>query len=130
MSKTKTGSNAQFTSTGKTLTTIGDHVYGYSGVLSCDDNTKTMMQFNTGKHYIKGKVQFSYVTPENQDFQYTIKFNGLVVQRYNVIRGLEPYTKTIFLIIPPLTEVTLTAQNVSDSAQIDQIVSITGKIYG
>jgi hypothetical protein len=132
MSKTKTGSNAQFTGTGKGLTTVGNHCYGYSGVFSVDDNEKTLLQFNTGKHYIKAQIQFNYVSSANQDYTYKVYFNGIIVQQYNVGNSVIYTSPDNFLnvIIPPLTEVKLASRNIIDSTALDQIVSLTGEIYG
>ena len=58
MSKTKTGTNAQFTSAGKGLTVIGNHCYAYSGdVPIAQGATVTFFDFTTGKNYIKGLIQ-------------------------------------------------------------------------
>ena len=49
MSKTKKGSNAQFTGLQKGLTTIGKHVYAYNNA-SGNDTEFEVLNFTTGKN--------------------------------------------------------------------------------
>jgi hypothetical protein len=134
MSKSKKGANAQFTSTGKGLTIIGDCCYAYSGELSADDNETIYLLFQTGKEIIKGTLQFNATNELSQEFRYRIYFNGLQVQSYLAGNNAPDYRSKpdtpIPLVIPPLTEVKVTAINLDDSVSGSQICSLTGRVYG
>lgn len=123
MSQTVTGSALQFTNDNK-------HAYAYSGVKSVDDNETTLLEVSTNSEYINAHIQFNYVASANQDFTYKIYFNDVIVQQYNVGNSVI-YTSPdnfLYVVIPPFTDVKLTAQNISDSTQLNQIVSLTGKV--
>ena len=124
--------SASIASTGLGIRYIGDHVYAYSGVISVNDNETTLLSFNSGKGYIKAQVQFNYISNANQDFTYKIYFNNIVIQQYNVGNSVI-YTSPdnfINIIIPPLSDVRLSAQNISDSTALNQIGSLIGRVYG
>ena len=55
MAKEQFGSNAQFTGSGLGISTIGKHLYGYSGartIASGGSADTTMLDFATGKYYV------------------------------------------------------------------------------
>ena len=56
MSKTKLGSNATFTGTGKGLTVVGKHAYAtnYNSAVPTLPTVFEALNFQTGKHYIVG----------------------------------------------------------------------------
>ena len=134
MSKTKTGSNANFISAGKGLTVIGNHCYAYSGELDANDNETIYLLFQTGKDLIKGYVQFNSTNELSQEFRYRVYFNGIEIQSYLAGNNAPDYRARpdalIPLIIPPLTEVKCTVINLDDSVSGSQICSFTGKVYG
>lgn len=132
MSRVKLGSNAQFTGTSQSVSYVGDYCYAYSGVKSIDNNETTMCQFQTPKGIILAKVLFTYPDDTGtDDFRSRIYFNGQVVQ--SIIQGRVDYDfkfeYAIPLVIPPLTEVKLTMQNVQNTNARDQCVSFTGRVY-
>ena len=116
MSRVKLGSNAQFTGTSQSVSYVGDYCYAYSGVKSIDNN----------------ETLFTYPDDTGtDDFRSRIYFNGQVVQ--SIIQGRVDYDfkfeYAIPLVIPPLTEVKLTMQNVQNTNARDQCVSFTGRVY-
>lgn len=132
MSKTKTGSNAQFTSAGKGLTVIGEHCYAYSGLVEVDNNEKECLLFQTGKEYVVGDAQICYFqSNETDNIKFMITFNNIEVQTVQITdaTAYTPYEK-IRLIIPPLTLVKITALNISGAGTRDVGVSLTGRVYG
>jgi hypothetical protein len=130
MSKTKTGSNAIFTSAGKGLTIVNDYAYAYSGVLSINNTETTMCQFQSPKGIIVGQTMFNYIANDVEDFMFRVYFNGIQVQ--GTLQGRHDYDakfeSPVPLIIPPLTEVKLTGQNITNTETHDMIVSLTGKV--
>tara|TARA_R100001530_G_scaffold135178_1_gene111745 strand:+ start:697 stop:1095 length:399 start_codon:yes stop_codon:yes gene_type:complete len=130
---TKTGSNAIFTGTGQEIVYVKDFCYAYSGVIgNIGSSEATMCVFQTPKAVITGKVLFNYVDNDTEDYRYRIYFNGQIVQA--ILQGRRDYDFTyenaIPLVIPPLTEVKLTAQNIDNSNERAQIVSFTGRVHG
>jgi hypothetical protein len=120
MSKTKIGSNAQFTGSGKGIQYIGNHVYGYSGEVLCNDNLTTLLDLTTSKDYILAKFQFGVKHDTNANLSFQIKFNGIMVAGYMITGGVTDaqMSNYIPLIIPPLTHVETLGQNTYDSTNI------------
>jgi len=117
-------------STGKGIRYVGNHMYGYSGTVAVGDSTVELLSFTSGSGYIVGRVQFFYPTANTEDFLYTIVLNGAAVAASvaeNFIRRSDNY---INIIIPPFTDVSLTAINISDSTSRNQTVMLTGRVYG
>tara|TARA_Y100000593_G_C4134964_1_gene249281 strand:+ start:85 stop:492 length:408 start_codon:yes stop_codon:yes gene_type:complete len=135
MSKTKKGSNAQFTGTGKGLTSVGDYAYAYSGSIEVDNNDVTLLSFQTGKEVTKGIVQFYYAEPSNDKFLYTVKMNGLAVVQYQVFgpndtNGEHLLSMPVYLVIPPMSLIECIAKNNENTNSRKQISNFTGRIYG
>ena len=124
------GFSNSFTGAAEALEIIGDHCYGYSGLLTIDDTETTMLEFTTGNYYSVVRVQFNYPdTDTSNDYRYTTYFAGTVVQSMTVDYGKINYPKEFYIIIPAYTPVKCTAQNMDTSTGRLQIVSITGRIY-
>jgi len=117
--------------TGTSLNYIGDHVYGYSGLQTIDDNETSLLEFSLGNEYVVAKVQFNYPTGTGDNFLYKVYFNEEVVQSYEIDHSaLYGYQNSVIhLVIPSYTKVKLTADNVGSSTGRPQIASITGRLY-
>ena len=123
---------ATFLAPSKGLSTLGSHCYAYSGIVSVDDTETFMLDFHSGKKYIVCKIQFNLPAITGDDYLYQVYFNGNVVQSYNSQEALGTGSKpstVIRLIIPPLTHVQCSADNVADSSSNDNIVSLIGRVY-
>jgi len=120
-------------STGLNLNYIGNHCYAYSGDFVSDaGNSTEYLHFTTGSEYIVGTCQFHYgQSGQGDDYDYKIKFNGLVVSNYTSTGGGEDSEPDfpIPLIIPPYTEVVMFCQNLTSSTGRRQNVVFVGKIY-
>jgi hypothetical protein len=133
MSKTKTGSNAQYTSAGKGLTVIGNHAYAYSGAEGQGSSAGevTKLDFTTGNHYIVSKLAGYYGDLSNDWWKMTVFFNEIRILQWATNHNSNPYSEdsdTINLIIPPLTNVRVTFQVGSDADYT--AVTLIGKIHG
>ena len=117
---------------GSTLHYIGDHVYGYSGLVTdIRDTEVSMMEFSTaGNAYIVAKVQFSYATSATDKYQYRIYIDEQVVQT-NIISagGSQNGDDVLNIVIPAGSKVKFTAQNITDTSDQLQCVSIVGRVY-
>jgi len=125
----ETGSNAQFSGTQKGITTIGNHLYGYSGETGVINAQTTMNSFNTGKYYSVVQWTCGYASESGDNMQFRIKFNGIVVYKVTLDSRLvgSPY-QWIPLIIPPFTTVLVTCENKSGSTEIFMISNWTGRV--
>jgi len=119
-------------SVGKTLNYIGNHCYANSGVIAVNNVENFMLDFVSPKSYIVCKIQFNMpAATSNDDYLYQVYFNGVVVQSYNIGEPTDrakPDT-VLHLLIPPLTHVQCSADNITDTNALDQVVSLVGKIY-
>lgn len=130
MAKTRIGSNAIFTGPQKGLTTIGEHCYAYSGIISVADSETDLLNFNTGKEYIRSTVRFCYGVSSSDNFLYKIKFNGQIVMSDASAGTTQAHWNPEYeILIPPLTEVIMTAINQSSDSSYPQSVVLAGKVY-
>ena len=121
---------ATFLGPNKGLSVVGNRVYAFSGAIGVDGTEKDLLNFTTGDDLIPCTIQFNYVQAATEDFFYRVYFNNQLVQGYLTTHSTQ-YTSPdnlIPIIIPPLTSVKLTAQNVDDNNERTQLVSITGKV--
>ena len=133
MRKTKTGSNAQYTSAGKGLTVIGNHAYAYSGAVAhtSAEGEITKLDFTTGKYYIAVKLAGYYGDLSNDWWKLNVFFNEIRILQWATNHNSSPYSEdsdTINLIIPPLTNVRVSFQVGSDADYT--AVTLVGKVYG
>lgn len=118
--------------TGLGLKYIGEHAYAYSGSVDVLNETKTLLEFNTGAGYIVGSFQPQYFdNAGGENYQFKVLFNSLQVAGVvlDKIDGYTPYEE-IELIIPPETHVLITAINVADADTRKIAAVITGRVYG
>ena len=134
MAKKQIGSNAVFLGGSKSSIIIGDHIYGFSGDVECDNNLTTLLSFQTAANIVKGTLQFFYSEPANDKFLYNVAFNGVSVVQYQVFgpndtNGEHLLSLPIFLTIPPNTLVEIKAKNNENSNSRQQNACFTGRIY-
>ena len=129
------GSNVVAT-TGLELNYVGNHCYAYSGVITTAGSqsaaTDTSLSFTSGKFYSKVKLTWSNdLGSATANEFYLVKLNEQIVYQAEQEHNIDTVTNptVIHLIIPPLTEVRLTADNQGSSNSRDQCVSITGRVY-
>ena len=133
MAKTRIGSNAIYSGNQLGLSIIGDHCYAYNEK-GCTNTDITLLKFSTGKYYIVAKVQFGYVENAANSFDYSILFNGNSIAGY-LVGGAGTQANDnqdnapLNIIIPPLTDVQITAKNISSADERDQIATLTGRVY-
>jgi len=129
------GYGPQFTaSTGLTLNYIGKFCYAYSGTISINNETKTLLEFETGSNVIKAKFSFGIdlnVLYSSKFIGYIVSLNDSIVMRSilddNVQEGFD--NDPCRLILPPYTKVKIEA--LTDSATDNLTYGIiTGRVYG
>ena len=130
MAKLKIGSNAQFTSVGKSLLIVGDHCYHYSGPVNVNNTDVTLTKFTTGSGYIVAQWYPSYGSESSDNMRFDVYFNGLQVTRTTLdSRVVGSPFQWIPLLIPPLTEVQVDCTNKSSSSAISMYSNIIGRLY-
>ena len=122
-----------FTGPATNIEYAGNLCYAYSGTVSINNETKTMLEFKTGSQLIKAKFSFGI----NLSAMYTSKFIGYIITLNNAIvmkSILEDGPQEGFdndpcrLILPPYTEVKIEA--ITDSATDNETFGIiTGRVY-
>ena len=121
------GPQDQFSGSSPALNVIGSHIYGISGAKQYDDNETTFIESTTGKFYADVFVQFNVGAYSADDPLVQIYFNGIVVlgSSHTTTQDVKfPFR----LLIPPLTNVKITATN-QDSTALTGYVSVKGRIY-
>jgi hypothetical protein len=120
--------------TGKDLNYIGIHCFAYSGSIANDgSNETTLLEFQTSRKYIKGKVQTGYsFTGDTADtFRFKVYFNDIIIYEF-LDDGAQFYGDPhipINVVIPPFTNVKVTGANVASSAAKLIMANVTGKLY-
>ena len=116
MSKTKLGSNATFTGTGKGLTVLGKHAYAtnYNSAVPTLPAVLEALNFQTGKRYIVGTFSVGIDNKIGSEYEFRVKFNNVVVFESKSDNGKEtslvnPFSSPIKILIPPNTEVKVEA---------------------
>ena len=133
MAKTRIGSNAQFSSTGKHLNIIGDRVYGYSGAVTVQSAALPLFETFTGPGYMVCKIGIFTPLSSTNNAEIVVSLNGLNVIAFEVLNTTQGDYLNGFapmdLIIPPLSEFKLTAQNTASSAEMTWYATVTGRVY-
>jgi len=118
---------------GSSLNYIGDHCYGYSGVIGATSSGTTYLDFTTGGLYIVATVQCNYAINQAEDMVYEIKMDGQTVQKWINAgatgvsnAGFEPQNPQQ-IIIPPFTRVEVVITSASTTR--DQAASLVGRVY-
>jgi hypothetical protein len=128
MSKTKLGSNTIFTGSSKGLTIVANHCYAYSGVLAFDDNEITLLEFNTGKRLLDLTLMPYRDDSDSLDSKHRLYINDIKVWATGMGSGgttIGDYNK---IIIPSLSHVKLTIQNVSNTSNGQGGIAIAGDL--
>ena len=118
-------------SAGKELNYLGQHCYAYSGEVSGANTELNLLDFVSGKDYITGEVQIGSNAGENEDYVFKIYFNDVVV--FSTLFGNQGHqnigTWPIPLIIPPLTGVKISLDNIADTDSRTWTVGLTGELH-
>ena len=121
---------ATFLGGSKSLVTLGDHVYAYSGDLTLANATiVTALDFTTGKQITTAKLQTS-VDADALSTNYLrlfVTFNGVSIIYNLEQRGAgSPSGDVMYLTIPPLTEVIVKVQGAANAVGT---AWLTGRVY-
>jgi len=124
-------SSQNVASAGKELNYIGSHCYAYSGEVSVDNTETNLLDFISGKEYIIAKVQIGSKAAESDDYEFKIYFNDIVVFSNTFHQQGATYVDIanwLPLIIPPLTGVKMSLDNIATSNSRIWTVGLTGQL--
>ena len=122
---------ATFLAPSKGLVITGSHCYAYSGNVPVDNNFGELLNFHSGKEYLKVKITYYYAdTDQGDNAIFVLALNGNDIHQMEMANALADHTPPVlYLIIPPLTEVIITGKNASDT-DIRQLGAVlTGRVY-
>ena len=126
--------SASIASTGLGIRYIGDYAYGYSGPVPTDNNATSLLEFTMGSGIFVGFYCPMYMTGglQSRDYVFLVKLNGeTIVERiFTQNYGDENRLLENEIIIPPFTQVLLTAQNLADTEAHNMGAKLTGRVYG
>jgi len=123
---------ATFLAPNKGLSIVGGHAYAYSGEVSVTNTEINLLDFVSGKEYITAKVQLGSKAGENEDYVFKIYFNGSVVFSTLFNNQGTQYVdiaNSIPIIIPPLTNVQMSLDNIADTDTRVWTVHMIGRVY-
>jgi len=118
--------------TGSSLNFIGDHVYGFSGIVanaSSGTADSVCFDFTTGAEYIDTRVSVMSDEVGTAALYARIEMNGEAVFRQNIdsaSSGGFQYDNPFYMIIPPFTHFKLL---VGANANVDFTAMIVGRVY-
>lgn len=132
MSRIKLGSNSTYISKGNSLNYIGNHAYAYNSN-SFNNIETTILQFDTGKKYVLGKMQFGVDNYDGDDIELSIYLNGIkIMDNRSAVAGKADQMSGGYwqLLIPSNTLCEIKLQNRTDSSSYTGYITFTGEIYG
>jgi len=112
---------------------VSKFAYALSGAIGVPNSETTLLNSTTGAGVWDAIVQVSYGTPDSDNMQYKIYFNEVIVMQFSMSGAVDQgnwQTMLYHFIIPPLTQVKVTAQNTTSVSERIQTASITGRVYG
>jgi len=121
-------------SPGLTLNYIGNHANATSGVIAVGSagvgSYSTLLDFSTGNLYIVSEFQFfrGYTAAAANDYVWRISLNGNVIMEFYDTAG-DRMEYPIHLIIPPFSEIEVTAANISTTTDTNLTAIMTGRVY-
>ena len=120
-----------FTGTGKGLSYVGNHCFAFSGAVATSNSEVEQLNFTTGKDYIKIRLYPTMLQNTNANYRWLVKINGQAVSN---VSTESQYARYAFIyvdfVIPPNTNVVVTATNIEDTSTNDVGSFISGKVYG
>jgi len=128
-------SGASFTGPAEMLEILGDHVYCFSGEYPLSTTEATLMDFRSPSGYIVAELVVSAAVNQGNGAGGTttwqLTFNGGVVMNLKTESYADraPSFGSVPIIIPPYTQVKLTADSATTDGGFLITSSIIGRIY-
>ena len=132
--------SASIASTGLGIRYIGSgefqHAYAYSGDVTVADTETTCLNFITGSGYWIAKWEMHYtdngpspiITVD--DMAFWLYLNNNIILILNASSSADAKQPDMEILIPPLTEVKVSAQNTTDASDHSVFATLVGRVYG
>jgi len=124
--------DASTASTGLEIRYISDFAYALSGAVGVPNTETTLLDGITGAGVLDAIIQCSYGPPEADNMQYKIYFNEIIVMQFSISGAVDNgnwQSMLYHFILPPFTQVKVTAQNTTSTTERVQTASLTGRLY-
>ena len=115
-----------------TFNVLGNHLYGLNGGVdtSGQNSETTVFEASTGNYYVVATARFSINSSSGDDIEFIMYYNGVAMfGEYATSGTTEGDSFPLNIIIPPLTEVKITANNRGSSTGRGIFTIISGRIY-
>ena len=127
-----TSSQPVITQNAINFTPDNKHCYAYSGEVSVANVELFLLNFDTNSEYILGKVQLGSKAGENEDYEFKIYFNDVIV--FSCLFGNQGQHNIgawpIRIVIPPFTAVKVSLDNIADTDSRVWTIHMTGEAVG
>ena len=122
--------NATFLGPSNALVLIGqDHAYAYGGKVNVTTANEQLLSFNTGKKYLRCKLQVTNSAGAGDDIRYTVLLNGIITCEWYYDSHSTYLGQPLHLIIPPLTNVAVHGDNQTSSDPRSHTCWLEGRVY-
>ena len=115
--------------TGSGINYVGNHAYAYSGNVAVDNNITTLLQFNTQNNYVMANIQLEYFDASSDNMKFIVNINSEEVAAGILTGRVENWYNDLQVLIPPYSDVTVTAFNNTGATLTGVGVSLTGRNY-
>jgi hypothetical protein len=124
------GSNSTFTGPSNSLITVGDHAYAFGGKVDVTTANEQLLGFQTGKKYLRCRLQVSNSAGSGDDIRYTVLLNGVITCEWYYDQHSTYLAQPLYLVIPPYTTVAIHGDNQASSTPRAHTCWLEGKVYG
>jgi len=107
--------------------------YAYSGTVSFNGDETNIVVIKSESFYLVGKFQLGVNNYDGDDLDVGIKFNDQqILLNRSAVTGTNGLVNGVEwdIVVPPFTEVALTAENKTDTTSYDAYGIFVGKVYG
>ena len=128
--------SASIASPGLGIRYVGNYAYAYSGAVTVADTETTCLNFTTGSGYWIAKWELHYTDNgakpiiATEDFAFWLYLNNNIILILNASSSAGFITAKPEIIIPPFTEVKVSAQNVTNNSDHWVFATLVGRVYG
>ena len=124
------GVSNSFTGVAQALDLYGNFAAAFSGGVSVDNNETTLVEFTSGNFIFVGNWRADYFENAGDDVRWVLYFNDSKIQSISSNRNYEAGKEgPVDIVIPPYTQVKITAQNITDTSTLELMTSMVGAIY-
>ena len=126
--------SASIASTGKDFRYIGNWIYGFSGLVTCQNAPVALFETTTGSGIIVCQIGIFTAQASTNNAEIVASLNDIDVIAFEVLNTTQGDYLNGFapmdLIIPPFSKFKLTCVNTASSSEMSWYATVTGRVYG